>query len=520
MHTTHTHLKFHGLLLSIAIVTFGLFVPHQVAHSQSSDADTQSEEERLQNRIVPVPNALSDFQAGVLLGLTVDNSKFSENWNFLYDDITAFIDYQSGPFILASSFGVSNQGNFDHEGGGPQADFDHHFLIYEGLLGLVFDQFFASFGWGSYTDSIDSPYSLYLSPRQNPAVNFQFKYTGEVFFFENYWIGLNFNSALTYQDNDNRIQDRGMNYKSAGFKINDPWDGIWKIGYQESVVYTDRYFDPIYFAPIPYPLVQLFTAVSGNPAQVAPDPNNLFGFFLDYTQNKHYAYVQFLLDDLSFNTTPPTLKSAWSVGYRIATDIGRFGFYHAGATKFTYQATRTTNPYPYIRHPLNTYKTRNGDKTIPYFDNYIGYLYGGNNIAFRAEYDNTFGIVEVKSGLEYIVSGEKSPLNPWHGGRRVDDAGGTQLLDSDRLEHTIILNAGVVVNIFEDIDLLFEGSLGYVFNELALTDPPVSDNSQLQYFVPSTNNKFLYSVFVGVQYVYNQHEPEWRKKYAGPQLRK
>lgn len=288
----------------------------------------------------------------------------------------------------------------------------------------------------------------------------------------------------------------------------------------------DRYFDPFYtLVPIPYVWLQLFTTVAGNPVQIAPDPNTSLGVFLDYNQKQHYAYVQFLVDDLTISSQSTTvLKGAWSLGYRINTEVGSFGFYHAGATKFTYQATRTTSPYPYLYYPTNTYDVPGnsiaaGAREIPYFDNYIGYQYGENNLAFRAEYENRFDIVGVNGGVEYVVSGDKAPLNPWHAGASIDDVGGTQLLDSNRLEHTLLVDAGVAVSVFEDIDVIFEGEIGFVANELALIDAPASDGGE-QYFIPGTGIKLLYSAFVGVQYNYNQHEPEWRKRYNRPQLRR
>lgn len=510
------------------MIATGLVVPYRTVHGQvvsadtqseadvQSEADTQSEEERLQNRIVPVPKLISGFQTGVLLGLTVDGDKFSENWNPIYDHINAFIDYQQDPFIFSMSFGFSNQGKFDVEGHDTQVVFGHNFLIYEGIIGLVFDQFLITAGWGPLNDIIDSPYSLLFSSRKNPAINVDFVYDSDAFFFVTRWVVLNYQSALDFQD-------RGMNARSLGFKVYDRWDGVWRVGYQDAAVYVDRYFDPIYaFVPLPYAMTQLFVSVSGNPIETKPDPNVFFGIFIDYVRGPHYSYLQLLLDDATIAGIAQTFtaKIAWSLGYRIDTDVGKFGFYHAGATKSTYQATRTENPYPYIRYPTNTYNTTSGTKAIPYSDNYIGYLYGDNVISFRAEYEDTFGILDVTGGIEYVISGDKSLLNPWHGATSIDGMGGTQLLDRNRLEHTVMIDAGVTVRVFEDINLLFEGSVGYVFNELALTNPPASDTSDEQFFTPSINSTFLYSAFVGVQYNYNQHEPEWRKRYNSPQLRK
>ena len=472
-----------------------------------------------QERTLSLPEELQNLQFGLLVGVNADYSKGSDDWNNFYDEATAFFDFQYDFFILTFSFEFTNQGKFDSN----DDKLGHWYQLHEGLLAFDFDRFFLSLGWSPHRDVIDSPYSLFVSSVGKPALNGEFAYEGDIFFINSRWIGLSLNSAIPDEDTrepnrqgDSTLQDRGMNFRNFGINFA---NGL-RVGYQEAIIYLDTYFDPFYFAaPIPYQFSQLVMSDPGSPFQTAPDPNILGGLFIDYTSGAHYTYIQFLLDDFTFTTTG---KMAWSLGYRITTDVGRFGFFHAGATKDTFQATRESSNYPYLHYATNRYQARDGSqRTVWYFDNYIGYLYGENTLSFRIEYDHIFGPMEFSSGLEYVVSADKSPTNPWHGNTR--PPGGTfpvLLLDSDRLEHTILFDFATVTEISKDFDLLVDGSIGYVFNELALIDPPLTDDVQRSIFSPSVNSRLLFSAFIGVQYTFNSHEVPWRERRNLPQKRR
>jgi len=357
-------------------------------------------------RFAPVPEALKGFQVGTVIGVTWDQSKGSSQWNNFYDDLHIFIDYEFNFFALGLSFGVSNQNKYDTETGiTAQIVGDHWYDFHEGegILAFHFDTIALSVGYNVHRDEVHSPYSLLISSRNIPALNAEFEFDNDLFFVTTRWVGLNFDSALpATTDAEGTLPDRGMNYRTFGFQIGD----AVRVGYQEAIVYLNQYFNPLYFlAPLPAHFVQIFLTTPGSPFYTEPDPNTVLGVFFEYDDEIHYGYFQFLLDDISVSVTT---KISWSLGYAIATDVGRFGIYHAGATRDTFQATRESTIYPYTYVARNTYPTRSGDKTLWYFDNYIGYLYGENALSFQIKYENRFGHLFFEGGVEYVVSGDKS----------------------------------------------------------------------------------------------------------------
>jgi len=425
-----------------------------------------------------------------------------------------FVDYEFGFFALAASFGVSNQNKYDNEGGSVQRIVgDHWYDLHEGIVAFNFDTIAFSVGYNVHRDEIDSPYSLFISSRDIPALNAEFEFDNDLFFVTTRWVGLNFDSALpATTDAEGTLPDRGMNYRTFGFQIGD----AVRVGYQEAIVYLNQYFNPLYFlAPLPAHFVQIFLTTPGSPFYTEPDPNTVLGVFFEYDDEIHYGYFQFLLDDISVSVTT---KISWSLGYAIATDVGRFGIYHAGATRDTFQTTREDTVYPYTYVARNTYPTRSGDKTLWYFDNYIGYLYGENTLSFQITYENRFGPLLFEGGVEYVVSGDKSPTNPWHAA--TTPPGRVLLLNEDRLEHTIVGSFNFVLDLFEDLNFIFDGSVGYVFNELTLRTP--SDRPfdvAHPIFVAGTESRVLFLFFLGVEYRYNEHTPEWRVKRKITQVR-
>ena len=496
-------------LLFCVVCLLCVYAPLSAQEASVADESDDSSLETATARIVPVPPVLTNFQAGGLAGVSADFSKGSSEWNNFYDDFTLFIDYYDGIFAFGASAGITNQGKYAGEVGSiGEALRGHWFQLYEGVLALNFEKITVSGGYSAHSDIIDSPYSLFISSADIPAITFDFSYTGELFFATSRWVGLSLDSGLTNVDSNNdsaavNLADRGLNYRTFGVAIGNSW----RVGYQESIVYLDQYFSPIYFlAPVPYIFSALIAERVGSPLYSTTAVNPNIGIFVEYDSIPHYGYIQVLVDDVGVAST---IKMAWSAGYEFASNVGRFGFYHAGATKNTFQAARIGESYPYTHSATNTYRRNTDAAILWYFDNYIGYLYGENTLSFRAEYENIFGIVSLQGGVEYVISGSKSPTNPWQ-----EDSGpsGTFLLDDDRMEHTILLDADVTITVFEDVQVLFSGSLGYVFNQLELRAPSDSIFDQgNQIFTPGSVSRIIFAAFVGVQYTYNQHEPEWRK---------
>lgn len=224
-----------------------------------------------------------------------------------------------------------------------------------------------------------------------------------------------------------------------------------RLGLQDSAVYTDRAFDEEYFfSPIPHILTQM-SRYAGKPWSEDSNDNSLTGLFFDWRKPLFYIYAQWLIDDLSADFLIPEFlrdefggerripqKWAWSLGGYYDFAFGRLGFYHAGATKYTFEATHNdlSFPYEYTYYPSAEYELKDGTPmTLEYVENYIGYNYGENNIAFLVEYANTFAGVQFGANLEYVISGSKSPANPWHEDTEAGDY--TLLLDDAVLEHTL-----------------------------------------------------------------------------------
>ncbi|MEE8440220.1 MAG: hypothetical protein V3S41_00745, partial [Spirochaetia bacterium] len=229
--------------------------------------------------------------------------------------------------------------------------------------------------------------------------------------------------------------------------------------------------------------------------------NSILGFFADYADPSFYAYAQFLVDDFNTNAflNPDAYqnpnKIAWSVGGTIPTTAGEFGFYHAGATKYTFQAygggsvgAATDTKYGYTYYPAVEYSVGGETRVILPEDNYIGYLHGENNLAFLVEYARAFEPVQVNATIEYTLSGSKSPANPWHEFNNYSEGGqGTRFLDDDRLESKMTATGRADAS-FGWWSAFAELTVGFVVNEPQLYDIPAEyagPNNVIRYFVPS-----------------------------------
>ena len=89
----------------------------------------------------------------------------------------------------------------------------------------------------------------------------------------------------------------------------------------------------------------------GDITDLNTNDNNAMGLFVDWRKPLYYLYAQWLVDDISLDFLIPTFlrdelgsdrripqKWAWSLGGYYEFPFGRLGFYHAGATKYTFQA--------------------------------------------------------------------------------------------------------------------------------------------------------------------------------------
>ena len=329
-----------------------------------------------------------------------------------------------------------------------------------------------------------------------------FVYDGDFIYYETRWIRLNERSAQ-YLDEDGESLDRGANFKTYALKL-----GQFRLGFQDAAVYLDRAFDLEYLInPIPQYFIQYTKICDGRPWETLSNENNLIGAFLDYTETGMYFYAQYLMDDFNLHWLLPDTpnnpnKMAYAAGGRIETDFGKFCFDAALAFKYTFEATYTSAnnvdgpglaysefPYEYTYYPASTYAVGSEDYAIDYIDNYIGYKYGENNLALKFDYSNSFDLTadipfSYRGGLEYVISGSKSPSNPWHELSWTREEG-TEFLDEDVLEHTIKA-VGECKASWEGFTVSLGLTLGYIFNELVLTEV-VSGEAPI--YVPTAGNK-------------------------------
>jgi hypothetical protein len=391
---------------------------------------------------------------------------------------------------------------------------DHYFYLNEGGVQLDLDLVSLKAGRFLQRDFIDSPYTLFISSHDEhrefwrpglPAMMADFTFHTGSFTFESRWFQLNYRSLNGYPD-------RGANYKLYALHFGD-----MRFGLQDSTVYTGRVFDAEYFfSPVPTIGPQLIRD-EGKPWSEDSNDNTLVGLFYDWENPRFYVYAQWLLDDLNleflfpeflkdfFDVRRIPMKTAWSLGGYYDFPFGRLGFYHAGATKYTFEATDNThtNPYEYVYYPDVTYVT--GIKhvtpgtTLPldYLDNYIGYKYGENNLAFLLDYQNRFGPIDFYSSLEYVISGSKSPANPWHEFVDINEAGReTRLLDDPVLEHTVSARVRATWS-WPRLTLYSQVRLGGVFNQLELEPAP----DGLAIFRPQPGrHRLIYQVKLGATY--------------------
>ena len=263
--------------------------------------------------------------------------------------------------------------------------FGFYFFMENGGLSFNYNDLNLTFGRTSLDDQVDSPYSLFVSSKIFPALLADFSYDDGTFFFTSRWTELNRDSNLGYID-------RGWQYNTYGVYLGD-----WRIGFQDSSVYTGRSFDPEFFLnPLPGFLKQYTLISAGKPWSSGGDANSIVGFFADYNANQYYLYAQFLIDDFTNilgvfdeDAYHNPNKIAWSLGGDYKFDFGKIGLYHAGATKYSFQSIGTASrdaKYGYTFYPDVSYSANGVIMPIELEDNYLGYYNGENNIGFPCRF--------------------------------------------------------------------------------------------------------------------------------------
>jgi hypothetical protein len=335
-----------------------------------------------------------------------------------------------------------------------------HFFMDEGGAKLHFGPLSLDAGRFKHYDVIDSPYSLFINSNGNSAFLMNIRYEDDFFFYESRWLELNYRSYLdpTLATGNGAAfpsgyPDRGANIKTYGFKIG---QGM-RFGFQDAAIYTGRSFDAEYFlSPIPQYFIQYAKTNGGTPWSTGGNENDIVGIFCDWARVDGYSFnAQLLIDDFSVHgLSPSTLpnnpwKLAWTFGGRKETDYGSFGFYHAGATKYTFEPITMNkasqleeNCYGYAYYPDTRFDDSydfdfSNPQPIQIEDNSIGYKYGENNLAFQADWKyERKNDYKLCAALEYVIAGSNGSDNPWQDLAAHPE--GTKLLNDSVLENRIV----------------------------------------------------------------------------------
>ena len=498
---------------------------------------------------------------------------FSFGFDIGYDDVFWIglglkLDYTAGPFSFVADIHFLNDQKY------PPADVmvpsgslgAFYFMLREG--GLVFDYGPVKFWGGRFRnyDEIDSPYTLFLNSNGISANTLKLRLESNYFIYQTQWIGLNLNSSVSspawneyarrrdkgnwttpvgYPDPftpygpggieglDNGFPDRGVNYKIYALKVKD-----WRLGFLDASVYSGRYFDAEYLlSPIPMYFTQYFRKTAGRPWATDQNDNCLLGFFWDIKKDNWDAYAQALIDDFSlgfmrwlyhdFSRNP--WKAAWALGGQIHTRIGRFGFHHAGALKYTFEPIGTDDEgrfkddsaataYGYTYYPETRYFDGTDTLSLVIEDMMVGYKYGENNLAFQVDYQNRFGGFLITSELELVLAGNNSPANPWHdydsrSSMYEDNISGakggygSQLLNDGQIEKRLEFRVNVTRR-FGPMSVYAAMAIGGRFNKLVLKPAEPDTNytartvdDDIWIWKASDKHEFIFRFSIGFRYV-------------------
>jgi len=416
--------------------------------------------------------------------------------------------------VRAESFDLTTLGRFDADSRGAYWGVEGDFALESDLLSAYADLEFMNDGewlpteswmpegvffdlkYGYFTLDFDrlvvdggfipathlysqNPYELILDGSGKPAVGASYRYEGDLFAYQSRWIALNRMSPFVYEYSDDKWTDRGFNHKLYTLRLGD-----WRVGYQESSVFLDRAFDANFFLnPAPSILVNtLWSQQALNPWIMEVNDSSFMGFYGEYESGPVRVEAELMIKDVNLPFGYPTNlnKLAWSGGGTWDSPYGALSFWHGGATKHIYAATYqrpnepNLYPYEYTYYPSSLLRTEASDvMVIDLTDNYIGFPFGENSLAFQVSWADTLLLrgmaLDSSAALEYVISGSKSPHNPWHeftSHTEIDNK--TELFtDEDVLEHRLLLNASASTEIRNFVIRLDIG-LGAIFNPLEL----------------------------------------------------
>ncbi|MDR2110020.1 MAG: hypothetical protein LBP32_01790 [Spirochaetaceae bacterium] len=473
--------------------------------------------------------------------------------HFYFDGVIR-MDYDVGPFTLVADLSTSNDQKYaPARVMNPSGNLGGlYFMLEEGGASYHWKGLNLQAGRFRLYDIVDSPYSLYINSLGHASNTLNFRYESARFIYDTRWVELNSRSEISTPgwDEYHRAReqgilgtgippdpgippgtlgfpDRGMNYKIYALKVRDS-----RFGFLDATVYTERSFDLEYFLnPIPQYFIQYVKGTPGRPWTTDSNENNMIGFFWDTKNPVWTAYTQILVDDFSlrfisdyFSDNP--WKAAWALGGGIQTRIGRFGFHHGGAFKYTFEPI--TSPiggrydgdiaktaYGYTYYPETRYYDDENDKKVVSIlieDNMLGYKHGENNIAFQVDYQNTFYKILLNAELEFVLAGNNSPANPWqdytHRSDMPPGKRGTKILDEGPLEKHIELRLNLSHR-RGPWTFLAATALGGRFNRLTLMPAVIpkgvkpedqSAADHIYIWKTSGEHEFIFRISIGAKY--------------------
>ncbi len=366
-----------------------------------------------------------------------------------------------------------------------------------------------AFGKLAKGDVVESPYSLFLNGMPESLLSFDFSYEDELFLYRERWMELNQKSRYSWPD-------RSAVFKAYGLKI-----GNLRFGFEDIAVSGSSLFDPKdVLIPIPSVLIQYVASASGRPWSETENKNSIMGFFGEYQGDTWYAYAQLLIDDINLNRfiKPDGFqnpdKIAFSLGgTKTFGSIGEFGFYVAGATKYTFEAYGSpgnNTMYGYSRWPANAFYYEGAWQPIPVSQNSVGYVNGENDLSLLATWSlipwagtGVFGKLSLDSALKFSITGSQSPGNPWHELDKCEE--GSHYLDDPVLRKRLSLSSKAALPI-GPIVLILNGSFGFELNRMELdTSPPTSDSDPINgqpIFRPGSTSGLIGSLDMTLAYTY------------------
>ncbi|MCE1195427.1 hypothetical protein LWX53_02875 [bacterium] len=374
-------------------------------------------------------------------------------------------------------------------------------------------------------DVVDSPYSLFVNSNGISSNIMDIAWDDGFFSYESRWIELNHDSSQNTPawSFNGGFPERGANIKTYAFRV-----GEMRFGFQDAAVYTGKNFDPEYFLnPLPQYFIQYAKSTGGRPWATGRDENDIVGFFWTFDRPGSFSLLaQVLIDDFNLHFLfPDTVWNPWqaafNLGGRLETSAGSFGLYVAGATKYTFEPSEMngadTNAeqiacsygysyYPETRFDYDWQTTGFQPGAIAIEDNMIGYKYGENNIAVRADWRGKSAGFDLAANAEFRLAGANSPANPWHD--FLDNpVNGTHWLDDAVLEKRLMVGFSASRG-FDAWTVGFSALGGVAFDAMELRAPTVAaspgvslaDSNIWIYEPVAGNTKMLLKLSLGAKY--------------------